>query len=768
MISVTIAFGIICLLFWIGKFVEDDLEEINKKETKIFRITKWILSYFIARILPGLMYQERNVQTWVSLLLEWMIFLILFIAYRNWKVIQYYLFQPATILLVLPGEKKKMLLLLVVVVIACIVEKKMRKKQFCVGKFHKELAVMSGSSFLMLAAGGEKKYPVLVCAMGVCLILAFIHILWKMQENNKNVARTVESTVQNVDNHISDLATGGKSKKMDKKDYICMIVLTLLFAIFVLYRLGSFKAPQTYEDFQVPDHNQIVLEFPKPVRLSKIEMYLGYKGKRMISFSYRKEGDNDWTVFAKDQTIQSVFCWNGVDVNVNEKVTEIGMVIQEEDARIHEIVCLDEKGKKVLPDNASEYAKLFDEQKLYPTEGTQYENSMFDEVYHARTAYEFLHCLSIYENTHPPLGKILISFGIAIFGMTPFGFRIVCALAGILMIPLVYLWARKMFANRGYAIFTTVLTETLFMNLTLARIATLDIIVALFVMGMFAAMYGYAKAVEEEKTIRRQYGWLLLSGVFMATAVASKWTGIYASTGLAVLFFVILYENGMLNDCKRNWKRLGQLALWCVLCFIVIPGTVYLLSYIPFARIYTDKNLLENAISNAQLMLSYHNSTVFAHPYASEWYEWLIDKRPLLDAYHVYKDGSICTVSTFLNPLTCFLGLVACVHQYYLMKKYKDRNAKYLGICYLSVMLPWLFIHRTVFIYQYFLGGLLLPFMIANSFRYLKNSRRKMIITGVVSVLLFLMFYPVLAGIQIPYQNAHQVLQWTKNWVFTL
>lgn len=57
---------------------------------------------------------------------------------------------------------------------------------------------------------------------------------------------------------------------------------------------------------------------------------------------------------------------------------------------------------------------------MYPEVKTYLTGTMFDEVYHGRTAYEFLHKLTTYETTHPHLGKILISFGIIAFGMNRF------------------------------------------------------------------------------------------------------------------------------------------------------------------------------------------------------------------------------------------------------------------------------------------------------------------------------------------------------------
>ena len=38
-------------------------------------------------------------------------------------------------------------------------------------------------------------------------------------------------------------------------------------------------------------------------------------------------------------------------------------------------------------------------------------STYFDEIYHARTGYEFLHASAPYETSHPPLGKVLMPAG---------------------------------------------------------------------------------------------------------------------------------------------------------------------------------------------------------------------------------------------------------------------------------------------------------------------------------------------------------------------
>lgn len=87
----------------------------------------------------------------------------------------------------------------------------------------------------------------------------------------------------------------------------------------------------------------------------------------------------------------------------------------------------------------SDPENLLDEQDTLEGEPSWYNSTYFDEIYHARTAFELLNGTSVYEWTHPPLGKVLMSWCIALFGMTPFGWRFAGCMAGILMLPFMYL-----------------------------------------------------------------------------------------------------------------------------------------------------------------------------------------------------------------------------------------------------------------------------------------------------------------------------------------
>ena len=92
------------------------------------------------------------------------------------------------------------------------------------------------------------------------------------------------------------------------------------------------------------------------------------------------------------------------------------------------------------------------------------DNMYFDEIYHARTAYEMIKHENLYEITHPPLGKGLMSIGIRIFGMNPFGWRFMGTLIGILMLPVMYLLAKRLTRRTTFAVVATFLLMFDFMH----------------------------------------------------------------------------------------------------------------------------------------------------------------------------------------------------------------------------------------------------------------------------------------------------------------
>lgn len=263
---------------------------------------------------------------------------------------------------------------------------------------------------------------------------------------------------------------------------------------------------------------------------------------------------------------------------------QICVIFKDPKAQIAEIVCLDSEGKQIPVSEEAKSAELFDEQACLKNPPTAFESMMFDEIYHGRTAYEFLHGLEIYENTHPPLGKTIIALGIRLFGMNPFGFRIMSLLLGAFCIPVVYLFGLRITGKTVYGMLAAVLQMTEFMHYTLSRIATIDIFVAFFVLVMF---YGVAAFLQEEKE-----KYLILSGAAFSFGAATKWTAVYAAAGVAVILFAWMIcklrtlrsekaydrSHGMRHEKKQDekerteYKSIVRFVIICISVYILLPS----------------------------------------------------------------------------------------------------------------------------------------------------------------------------------------------------
>ena len=185
-------------------------------------------------------------------------------------------------------------------------------------------------------------------------------------------------------------------------------------------------------------------------------------------------------------------------------------------------------------------SELTDEQALTPAQPSFFNSSYFDEIYHARTALEHLRGVWPYEITHPPLGKLLIALGMAIWGVTPFGWRFTGTLFGAAMLPLVYAFARRLFGRGSVSVCCTILLAAEFMHFVQTRIATIDTYGVFFTLAMYYFMFRWlfpdsgddlSPAPAEGRASD-----LALSGVFFGVGAACKWTCLYAGAGLGVIW----------------------------------------------------------------------------------------------------------------------------------------------------------------------------------------------------------------------------------------
>lgn len=578
-----------------------------------------------------------------------------------------------------------------------------------------------------------------------------------------------------------------KKLPLRRADLLCMSVIILLYACVALYHLGDHRSPSTAFDMTKEQSLEFDFGEEEPVSLS---CFIAPWHDRNFTLEGKREDSETWTSFGKI-TFKNVFTWQTVSVDTG--MSRLRLTLQDEQASILELVFLDGEGKPITPVFSSFYGNLFDEAELYPGVSTCRNSMYFDEIYHARTAYEFLHGLVSYENTHPPLGKILIALGVALFGMNPFGWRIVGTFFGILMVPMVYLFARRLSRDTPLAALACVLFAFDFMHFTQTRIATIDVYITFFVIMMYYFMHQYASLSFYDTSLKRTLLPLGACGLCMGLGIACKWTGIYAGLGLAVIFFSVLYRRyreyvyagkdvaGSTNGISHRHvvesflPYTRKTILFCLVFFVLLPAVIYLLSYLPF-RDYSDRGLIGRLIYNQNTMFSYHSNLESTHDFASAWYEWPIIKRPIWYYSRIVEstaDGLREGISAFGNPAVWWIGIPASLYMIWLWLGRRDRTAAFLIVGYMAQYLPWFFVTRITFIYHYFPSVVFVVLMIIYSFCQWKEklSRRTLFtlafLYGAAAVGLFVLFYPVLSGEPVEAAFVDKYLRWFKTWVLT-
>ncbi len=578
---------------------------------------------------------------------------------------------------------------------------------------------------------------------------------------------------------------GLRQKKMTRLDVKLLSGIVLVYASTAFLNLGDTKAPQTQYQPET-EGETFTITLNQTETIHEIDYYCGPGdvARRVgMKVSYSLDGEN-WTNYPEPLCrLRTVFYWDVEPLETEIVAKYLRFTATSTDYMLFEAGLRNQNGALVTIDSCSaeKASAIFDEQEFVTNMPTYQNSTYFDEIYHPRTAFEHLHKMPYYETTHPPLGKLIMTLGIALFGMTPFGWRFCGTLFGVLMLPIFYLFIKRLFGRTRYAVIGTLLFAFDFMHFGLTRLATIDSYPVFFILGMYYFMYLFGEhAIAGFKSgsvsYKKLMGYLMLSGLSMGLGCASKWTAIYAAAGLAVEFAGIMLYLCFLNRKNRGvsfGKFTFSILSWCLLVFLALPMGVYLLSYLPISMVDGYGNVFEVMWENQAYMLNYHANLQGSHPYASPWYSWPFVYKPMW-AYQAPQtsipDGTIGCISIFQNPLLSWLGILSFVYSLAVGWKKKDLRVAFLLIGLLSQYLPWILVSRYALQYHFFAT---MVFLILFTIYAIQDLEKRFERFGYVSsalvgycLFLFLLFYPVLSGTPIPRSFAENVLRWFDSWVF--
>lgn len=620
--------------------------------------------------------------------------------------------------------------------------------------------------------------PVVFLILAIALVFFFFALYLRLFKHDNPVADVYER-------ETASLSYPRRRFPMTARDALPLILITIIYAAVAFYGLGDRQDPESFCHFSEKGR-YVIVELPEETPISRVMYYSGlYTGNYFLQYSLDGETYTDESTM--EQKYSDIFKWNEAELNTANKPAKYVRIIVDATLEMGEIALYGADGNRISPDVMkfdAGCATLFDEQEMVPDVMTYMNSAYFDEIYHARTAYENIRNIKPYENTHPPLGKLIIGLGIRAFGLNPFGWRFMGTLFGVLMLPLFYIFIKNLFGSTAISTCGTLLFAFDFMHFVQTRIATIDTYGVFFIILMYYFMYRYITAPRDDPYMkkRQEVVPLFLSGLFFGIGAACKWTAIYAGVGLAVIWLLFRIARGrelILTGHKEEHRReLVSNILQCIVFFVIIPAAIYYASYYPYGKaeglsgfgMYFNKDYAKIVLDNQSSMLKYHEGVHATHPYSARWYQWIVDGRPILYFLRSLPNNMKSAFAAFMNPLVCWGGLLAIFAMGWKTIKYKDGKAMFILLGYLAQLVPWMFITRITFEYHYFPCLIFLVLAIChvlNSFRLRDvNWKPKVYGATALCMLLFIVFYPVLTGIPVP-RAYSDLLAWIPSaWPF--
>ena len=352
-------------------------------------------------------------------------------------------------------------------------------------------------------------------------------------------------------------------RRMTKRDWIVLLVLCAVYSLVAFLNLGALRSPQTV--WKADAGTTVVADLGDETDVTELRFYGAIATGELELYDDSAFIDGYFTpgqtepLATYSQENGDMFKWN--DVSFETSTRYLILYVESGSVALCEMAAFD--GTEQIPlsvynpvDGAE---KLTDEQGKVPASAGYLNNMYFDEIYHARTAYEMVqnddlalefgreyaaeNGYSIYEWTHPSLGKLLIAVGIRIFGMTPFGWRFSGTLFGVFILAVLYVLSKRLFRRTDFALVSTGLMAVDCMHFAQTRIATIDVYALFFTLLMFLFMFDYICEDFEARPFWKKLVALGLSGVAFGLGASSKWTCLYSGAGLAVLYFGDLAYN---------------------------------------------------------------------------------------------------------------------------------------------------------------------------------------------------------------------------------
>jgi dolichyl-phosphate-mannose-protein mannosyltransferase len=423
---------------------------------------------------------------------------------------------------------------------------------------------------------------------------------------------------------------------------------------------------------------------------------------------------------------------------------------------------------------------------------------------------------------HPPLGKLLIGAGMALFGAdSSFGWRIAAALIGTATVLVLYLVARAITGSVAFATVASLLMAIDGLAIVMSRVALLDNFLTFFLLLAFWFVLldrrTHLDRLSASVAQRRGEGeppawgpvlwnrpWVIAAGAAAGAATAVKWSGLYALAGIGI-YLVVTDALARRRAGVRIWPAdaaFRQGAATFVL-FVPVALVVYLSSWIGWLT--TDGGYGRHLADDAPLtgfwswvppalqslwlyhraIYGFHVSLTADHGYASPAWQWPLLLRPTSMYYQSTPQGQagcgaangcVENIYSMPNPLIWYAGVAAVLYLAYRFVRTRDWRFALVLTGVAVTYVPWLlYPERTMF--QFYTIAIL-PFMLlaltfalreiagaSHTDRSRRTSGQRVVLVFLLAATMLSAFwYPILTATPVPYffWQAHN---WMQSWI---
>lgn len=366
-------------------------------------------------------------------------------------------------------------------------------------------------------------------------------------------------------------------------------------------------------------------------------------------------------------------------------------------------------------------------------------DQIFDEVYFVKFAQNYLNGTEFFD-IHPPLGKLIIAFGLKIFGDTSFTWRIMPAIFGTLIIPLGYFIGKEL-SSKVAGLFTAGILALDGMLLVYSRTGLIDIFLAFFILLSF---YLFLKYCHTNKLY-----WMILAGIVVGLASSVKYIG-----ALILIVFLVMMINKKISLRKNLWKM--------IIFLIIIPLLIYLAFFLFNFHGY---DFFNKVIEWQDQSFSYNISLKDGHPYASKWWSWFLLLRPIW-LYFKESGGQYIGVDGLGNPLAWWSALaIVPLLIWGAAKNYKNHLIILSG--FLVFLLFWAPFKRVLFFYHAIPSFLFLTLGLSLWLERLLQYRYGKYLVSfyfLILIILFIYFFPIWIGLPLNTDVFYHRI-WLKGWI---